>query len=566
MEDLDKSILELVEEGKIDKEIEESEGIKDEIHLNLLKVDSLLKELKTPSQPSEHSPVSTTSPATGSMSHSTKLPKLVLKKFSGDPKTWQEWWDSFKVAVHENGISDVDKFNDLRSLVEGAAYATIAGLSLTEENYKTAIDLLQERFAQKQIIINSHMDAMLKLNSVSTMADIKKIRQIYDQVEIHVRGLQAQRVDSSQYGTLLIPIMMAKIPEDLRLILNRQFCGDNWNLDELLKVFKTELEAPERCASSSVGTSSPTNQVHSSLPKWKGEEAEGNPTAATLASFNRKINCTYCHKSHPSVRCNVITDVKARKSLLLKQGRCFICLKKSQIARDCQSTTRCFKCQGQNHQASVNEQDPIMPGNTGGDPKITSRGNENTVLFIDTKTSVLLQTAKIFVSRADDPNHRIQARLIFDTGSQRSYVSTRLRNALQLPTINQETLMVKTFGSETGQIQSRDLVQLCVQGMTSETYLYVNAYAVPISCSPLQNQAVNFAASAYQHVSGLLLADSISADENENNVEVDVLIGADYYWHFLTGAIKRGESGPTALQTKVGWVLSGPVQGGSELN
>ena len=133
----------------------------------------------------------------------------------------------------------------------------------------------------------------------------------------------------------------------------------------------------------------------------------------------------------------------------------------------CQSTTRCFKCQGQNHHASVCEQDPIMPGNTGGDPKITSRGNENTVLFIDTKTSVLLQTAKIFVSRADDPNHRIQARLIFDTGSQRSYVSTRLRNALQLPTINQETLMIKTFGSETGQIQSRDLVQLCMQGMTS---------------------------------------------------------------------------------------------------
>ena len=49
-------------------------------------------------------------------------------------------------------------------------------------------------------------------------------------------------------------------------------------------------------------------------------------------------------------------------------------------------------------------------------------------------------------------------------------------------------------------------------------------------------------------------------------MEVYVLIGADYYWHFLTGAIKRGESGPTALQTKVGWVLSGPVQGGSTLN
>ena len=124
--------------------------------------------------------MSTGPQATGSTSHSTKLPKLVVKKFSGDPKTWQEWWDSFKVAVHENGISDVEKFNHLRSLVEGAAYATIAGLSLTEEHYKSAIDLLQERFAQKQIIINSHMDAMLKLNSVtgvSTMANIKKTRR-----------------------------------------------------------------------------------------------------------------------------------------------------------------------------------------------------------------------------------------------------------------------------------------------------------------------------------------------------------------------------------------------------
>ena len=130
LKDLDKSILELVEESNIDREIEESEGIKDDIHLGI-HLDSLLKELKTPSQPSEPSPVSTSPQATGSTSHSTNLPKLVLKKFSGDPKTWQEWWDSFKVAVHGNDISDVEKFNHLRSLVEGAAYATIAGLSLT---------------------------------------------------------------------------------------------------------------------------------------------------------------------------------------------------------------------------------------------------------------------------------------------------------------------------------------------------------------------------------------------------------------------------------------------------
>ena len=154
-----------------------------------------------------------------------------------------------------------------------------------------------------------------------------------------MRGLQAQGVDSSQYGTMLIPIMMAKIPEDLRLILSRQFCGDNWNLEELLQAFTTELEAREGCASSSVGTPSSTNQVHSSPPKWK-EETERYPTAAALASFNRKINRTYCHKSHPSVCCDVITNAKARKALLLKQGRCFICRKKSFTSN---SKDFCFK-------------------------------------------------------------------------------------------------------------------------------------------------------------------------------------------------------------------------------
>ena len=134
--------MELVEEANIDKEIEESEGFNGELYLYLLKLDSLSKELKKPSKPSQPSPVSASPQATGSTSHSTKFSKLILKKVSGNPKMWQEWWD-------------VEKCNHSRSLVEDTAYATIAGLSLKEENYKTAIDLLQERIAQKQIMINS---------------------------------------------------------------------------------------------------------------------------------------------------------------------------------------------------------------------------------------------------------------------------------------------------------------------------------------------------------------------------------------------------------------------------
>ena len=38
-----------------------------------------------------------------------------------------------------------------------------------------------------------------------------------------------------------------------------------------------------------------------------------------------------------------------------------------------------------------------------------------------------------------------------------------------------------------------------------------------------------------------------------------MLIGADYYWSFFTGDIIKGDPyGPVALETNIGWVLSGP--------
>ena len=38
---------------------------------------------------------------------------------------------------------------------------------------------------------------------------------------------------------------------------------------------------------------------------------------------------------------------------------------------------------------------------------------------------------------------------------------------------------------------------------------------------------------------------------------VDLLIGLDFYWDFVTGKVRRGESGPAAIHTRFGWVLSG---------
>ena len=40
---------------------------------------------------------------------------------------------------------------------------------------------------------------------------------------------------------------------------------------------------------------------------------------------------------------------------------------------------------------------------------------------------------------------------------------------------------------------------------------------------------------------------------------LDLLVGSNYYWTLVTEAVKRGSAGPIAMETRVGWVLSGPM-------
>ena len=75
---------------------------------------------------------------------SVKLPKLVLRPFTGDLTQWFTFWDSFNAAVHTKiQLAKVDKFNYLKTLLSSAALEAIQGLSLTDANYNEAVGILQ---------------------------------------------------------------------------------------------------------------------------------------------------------------------------------------------------------------------------------------------------------------------------------------------------------------------------------------------------------------------------------------------------------------------------------------
>ncbi|CAB4040922.1 Hypothetical predicted protein [Paramuricea clavata] len=108
------------------------------------------------------------------LSAKIKLPKLSLKKFKGDIKEWTPFWNSYTSAIYDNpDLSDIDKFNYLNSLLESKAADAISGLKIIYANYQEAVDVLNQRFGDKQQIINSHMDSLLQLPAVTSLHDVQ---------------------------------------------------------------------------------------------------------------------------------------------------------------------------------------------------------------------------------------------------------------------------------------------------------------------------------------------------------------------------------------------------------
>ena len=155
-------------EDELEAEIVESAAIQEAISDKISQVKRSLNRLTTttpstmlsvsatefvpPEHPTVPMPVTDpiTYPATARPSVS-RLPKLSLPTFSGDPLMWQSFWDAFEAAINSNSTLDgVQKFNYLRAQIQGEASRAIAGLPLTSANYDHAVALLKVRFGQPQ--------------------------------------------------------------------------------------------------------------------------------------------------------------------------------------------------------------------------------------------------------------------------------------------------------------------------------------------------------------------------------------------------------------------------------
>ena len=91
-----------------------------------------------------------------------------------------------------------------------------------------------------------------------------------------------------------------------------------------------------------------------------------------------------------------------------------------------------------------------------------------------------------------------------------------------------------------------DVVKLKILSCSSSNLKIIEVIVVPTICSPLSGQFIELAKNPYTHLNNIQLRDcNVSNSESQ----IYVLIGADHYWNFMTGEVKRGSHGPAAIKT-----------------
>ncbi|GFS50718.1 transposable element Tcb1 transposase, partial [Trichonephila clavipes] len=117
---------------------------------------------------------------------------------------------------------------------------------IKEDNYKSCLNLLKNRYGRQDHLISCYMNKLLEIEPVQSFFNLKGLRKLHDESEINIRNLDSVGIASGNYGHLLIPIILKQLPHDLVVEFHVQKDSkDIGDVRELMKFIKFEIESRE---------------------------------------------------------------------------------------------------------------------------------------------------------------------------------------------------------------------------------------------------------------------------------------------------------------------------------
>jgi hypothetical protein len=527
----------IIDDEALDKDIDASFAFKQSVLTTRNAAQSWIERLSPPNAQFDELSLGSSKRST-----SIRLPKLTLPTFDGKVLEWTSWWEQFNADIHLNEeLPDISKFSYLRSLVGGEAAQAIAGLALTSENYPHAVELLQDRFGRKELIITSHIQSLLSLDASKSST----LRHLLDTLQGHVRSLKALGIDGGSYGVILTPIILSRLPDGVRMAWARVSARKESNLDFLLKFVQEEIESRER--------SDAYSHPVSPQPERRRHQ-ESRPTATSLQQTTKTLKkmkpcCAFCRGGHRPWKCPEVSklDISRREQLVRQDKLCYACLSPGHMASDC--TFACPQCSGKHHRflcKHVNVQSCEAPSLS----NLHASNLHSQVSVAKGPGVAFLQTAQVLVQGA---KASVRATVLFDSGSDTSYVTESLVKKAGLTWKGACRSAYATFGGQKSCERERDIFEVSLSDKAGSHMHRLEAVAIPSICLPLTRPRLP--EDLLQSMRGLELADPLVMESKP--AKIDILIGLDHYWRLMKGELTYLKEGLVLQNSVFGWVLSG---------
>ena len=471
-------------------------------------------------------------------------------------------------AVDDNcELPDITKFSYLLSLLKSEARMAVQGLSLTAANYRTACEILGKRYGRPERIIFSHLQELLTL-SVPRKPSVTDLWRMYDDLQAHVRSLDALGISGEQYGVALTPLILSRLTPELRLEWARdseQHESDLLFLLNFLRAFSGE------------GATAHDSRAFSREGATTDEGPSTCSPVATASALHASIEtgrttCELCgRQGHALERCFKLirAPVGERQNTVKRVGACFRCLTtaKGHVYRNCDA--KCTKCQGKHHALLCGPKRNSVPycdnvtstSNSSMRPNAVIplsspcvshvSGNVSNVNSVSgTTTHVFLQTARGSVHGKCGVADAI---ILFDTGSDKTYISRDLVDRIGPEWVGSQNLAYAVFGgNHISNAEQRNVYSVSLQGSRGDAVSLV-ATEIPMICAPMFRPAVP------DSVLGSFGKDIEFVDvPMGQKIKVDILVGLDSYWKLMTPEIVVMSDGLVAQRSVFGWILSGP--------
>ncbi|KAK5976505.1 hypothetical protein GCK32_016887 [Trichostrongylus colubriformis] len=533
-------------------------------------------------------------PATQSPLSASKLPEIPIPNFSGKRWEWDNYWALFLANVHEQDLTDLQKFNYLLSSLSGEAKQSISRFQVSAADYSKALDHLKNRYGHKDgIILELHRNLDYCTARGPRTEDQ---RQLFEKLS----AIAAQLKDHGEHldNYLAVHTFLHKFHGRIQKAATKrcmrheapfshqgsepthQESDNDWTLELWLSTIDSLISEEER--------------LQDMLPRNKEKDAFHMPQ-------NRGFSVTACEccklKGHKWSTCPKIPTPTSRRAFLLESNRCLNCGSNTHRVASC-TGGNCRKCHQKHHTAictksngqatnaanlekrnvprMVQQQQPAKPSPTHSAKSKLSRPSKQHVVTVenqpltqkieDVDDAVVLQVNK----RSDDLRNKVillvgsteildaknmtrKATVLLDTGSELSFIREDFAQELGLPVVDRTSLMISTFGTEDSVARQCDVSTLQirdVEGCHHELRLFRSEYITgTIEQADLNQEDWDF---INQHKVVL------SLQKRSPALQPEILLGCDYLWNFMMPMGKLTlPSGLQLIPTKFEYIISG---------